>query len=247
MELSHLAAVELARVIKKLLTGKDIAADIVVCPSYPSLPAVAEIFGKSHRVGVGAQHVFWEERGAFTGAVSVAQISPFVRWCLVGHSEQRSLTGQTELQVAAAARVLLKHGLTPVVCLGETWDERQRGEGISRVTSQVETLLASLTRPGLAKLVVVYEPVWAISAQGVGEVPPASEVAEMALLIRKLVAERFGAEGADKVRVLYGGSVKPQTARAYVSEPGVDGVLVGNASVNAVQFMEIVQSVSEAW
>jgi len=176
----------------------------------------------------------------------VGQISPFARWCIVGHSEQRELSNLTEEHVGESAALLIRHGLTAVVCLGETLAEREREETIGKVTNQVETLLSGITRPGLSKLVIVYEPIWAISAQGTGQMPSPSEVSEIALLVRKLIAERFGAEGADKVRVLYGGSVKPDNAGLYVSEPGIHGVLVGQASTNAVQFAEIAQMVQQA-
>lgn len=242
MELSHKAEVELAASLKKLLARTSVFTDVVVCPSYPSLPAVAEVFEKSQKVGVGAQHIHWEEKGAVTGAVSVRQVSPFARWCIVGHSEVRVLSGITDEQVQMSAALLIRHGLTAVVCIGESWEERQREETIARVTHQVETLMAGITRPGLSKLVIVYEPIWAISAQGRGEMPLPAEVAEMALLVRKLVAERYGAEGADQVRILYGGNVKPDNAGIYMGEPGVDGALVGSASTKAMQFFEIIKA-----
>ena len=243
MELSHKAEVELARAVKKLLGVSEVLGEVVVCPSYPSLPAVAEVFGKSPAIHVGAQHVHWEEKASVTGAVSVLQISPFVHWCLVGHSEQRALCGMTDEQVQKSAALLIRHGLTAVVCLGESWEEHQREETITRITVQAETLLAGITRPGLSRLVVVYEPIWAISAQGTGEMPAPGDVAEMSLLIRKLIAERYGAASADSVRILYGGSVKPENVSGYASEPGVDGVLVGRASTNATAFREIVKAV----
>lgn len=243
MELSHKGTVEVAQAVKKLLSKIEVTGEVVVCPSYPQLPAVAEIFKNSAKVQVGAQNVHWEESGAVTGAVSLSQISSFARWCIVGHSEVRGLTGQTEEQVREAALNLLKHGITPVVCLGEAWGEREGEQTISKITQQVEVLLSEMTRPSLSKLVIVYEPIWAISGQRSGQMPEPSEVSEISLLMRKLIADRFDAEGADRVRVIYGGSVSPDNASSYVGEPGVDGVLVGKASVTPMKFFEIIKAV----
>lgn len=243
MELSHKAALETARAIKKLLSPIELSAQVVLCPSYPSLPEVSAIFKNSEKVEVGAQHVHSEEKGAFTGAVSVSQILPFVQWCIVGHSEQRSLCALREEHVRDSAALLLRHGITPVVCLGETWEERQREETVAKVTQQMETLLSGVTRAALSKLVVAYEPIWAISAQGSGELPEPGSVSEIVLLMRKLVATRFDGEAAEKLRVIYGGSVKADNVAAYVSEPGVDGVLPGSASTNPLQLVEIVKAI----
>lgn len=245
MELSHKAAVELAQSVKKMLDSQDVKIDVVVCPSFPSLPAVAKVFEKSDTVSIGAQAVYFKEKAPMTSAVSVSQISPFAQWCLVGHSEQRVLWSLTDEQVRDSAALLIRHGISPVVCLGETAQERATEHTISRITQQVEVLLAGITRPGLSKMALVYEPVWAISSQGTGEMPAPGEVAEMTLLIRKLVAERFDTEAAEKVRVLYGGSVKPENVEAYVAEPGVDGVLPGSASLSALHFVEIIKRVQK--
>lgn len=245
MELSHKGAIEVAQAVKKLLSKIEVGIDVVICPSYPQLPAIAELLKNSQKIHVGAQQVHWEESGAFTGAVSLSQISPFIQYCIVGHSEMRELTSQTEEQVRDAALILLKHGLTPIVCLGETWEEHQQEQTIRKITQQTEVLLSGVTRTGLSKLVIAYEPIWAISAQGTGEVPDPTEVSEIVLLIRKLIASRFDTEGAERVRILYGGSVGPDTVSSYVSEPGVDGVLVGKASVTPMKFFEIVKAVQD--
>lgn len=243
MALSHKASLEVARAVKKLLKQADVTIDVVVCPSYPSLPEVAEVFKGMEYLAVGAQHVHWEEKGAFTGAVSASQVSPFARYSIVGHSEVREMMGLTDEEVRDTVALFIRHGLTPVVCLGESWEEREHEQTIPKITRQMESVLSAVTRPGLSKLVVAYEPIWAISAQGREETPSASEVSEVILLMRKLTAERFDAEAAQKLRILYGGSVKPDNVGAYVDEPGVDGVLVGSASVNPVQFVEIVKKV----
>lgn len=246
MELSHKGALEVVRALKKLLKGVNIVSDVVICPSFSSLSEVAAAVKNSDKIQVGAQNVHWEDRGAFTGQVAAMQLTSFVDWCIIGHSEQRALTGETDEQVQLKANLLLKHGITPVVCLGETAEERQADQTVSKVTQQVRVLLASITRTALAKMVLVYEPVWAISAQGSGHMPEPSEVAEIVLLIRKIAAGKFGNEAAERLRILYGGSIKPDNIERYVAEPGVDGGLVGGASIHPLQFLEIVKKVQMA-
>jgi len=245
MQLSHKAAVEALLSIKKMLEDVTVNIDAVLCPSFTALPELKGLLEKGRKVQLGAQNVHWEERGAWTGEVAVSQLSPFVRWCIVGHSERRALTGETDEQVQRKARLLLTHGITPVVCLGETLEERQQEQTVARVTEQVMGLLAEMTRASLTKLVVAYEPIWAISANNPVALPEPAEVAGTMLLIRKLAAERFGSEAAERLRIIYGGSVNPDNVAAYVSEPGVDGVLPGSASVKPAQYVNIVKTVQE--
>lgn len=247
MELSHKAEMEMARSLKKLLAGKLSATDgdVVVCPSYVSLPAMAEFFAETDGIGVGAQHVHWEEKGAYTGSVSLHQISPFARWCIVGHSEQRRLTGLTDQFVSNTAALLIRHGIAPVVCLGETAEERDNDQTIERVTTQVNMLLDVMTRPALPHLVITYEPIWAISANNPDQSPDPNEVAGIILLVRKLVTARFGEDGAARVRMLYGGSVTDRNMSSFMDEPGIDGALVGGASIHSMKFVEIV-SIAQA-
>ena len=243
MELSYKGQVELGRSLKILLHGT--VADevqVVVCPSYPVLFEMRTMFEKSGVV-VGAQHVHWEERGPWTGAVSVTQLAPLVEWCIVGHSEQRYLAGITDEQVCLSAHLLLQHGMLPIVCVGETQEERAQDATVRKVTEQVTSLFRKATRTSLRKLVIAYEPVWAI---GSGELPDPGETASVMLLVRKLAAERFGGEAAERLRVIYGGSVNPTNAASYVAEPGVDGVLVGGASVHPRQFADIIKIVQGA-
>lgn len=242
MEVSHKGAIELSRALNKLLEKEEGGPEVVVCPSFTSLPAVSEAFSKESGVNIGAQNVHWEERGAFTGEVSVSQLTPFASWCIVGHSERRALAYETEEQVVAKVMLLLKHGITPIVCIGESREEREADQTITKITTQMETLLSKITRVGLTKLVIAYEPIWAISANNpTGEMPDPNDVAGIALLIRKLIATRFDQEAAQRVRVLYGGSVKPNTVEPFMQEPGIDGALVGGASVHPMDFVEIIK------
>jgi triosephosphate isomerase (TIM) len=246
MELSHKGELELARALKRLLRLGGAAIDIVVCPSHPSLSAVWEVFRKDESVSVGAQNIHWDERGPQTGMVSVLQIAPFARWCIIGHSEIRAITGEDDDAVQQEMSLLLRHGLVPIVCIGESWAERESDKTIERVTAQMKILLNKLTRTMLAKIVVTYEPIWAISTQGPQRLPDPADVAGTMLLLRKLAAERFGGAAAERLRILYGGSVSPDNAAAFAREPGVDGVLVGSASLHPRKFADIVKAVCDA-
>jgi triosephosphate isomerase len=242
MELSYKGELEAAQAIKKLLKNMEVTADVVLCPSFASLADIKEALGATQRLQLGAQSVHWEEKGAWTGQVSVNQISPFVSWCIIGHSEQRALTGETDQEVEAKAQLLLQHGLTPIICIGETLAERENDQTMEKISRQLQSILNKTTRVGLSKTVIAYEPIWAI---GSGATPDPSDVSGIMLLMRKLMTEKFGNEVAERVRLLYGGSVKPDNVQPFVSEPGVDGVLVGGASVHPLQFVEIIKIVQQ--
>jgi triosephosphate isomerase len=246
MELSHKGELEVARALKRLLRQQTRSLDVVVCPSYPSLAAVSELFGADGPISVGAQNVHWEERGARTGTVSVLQIIPFARWCIIGHSEVRGLGRENDDTVQQEMSLLLKYGLVPIICIGESWEEREADKTVEKVTVQMKTLLDKLTRTMLAKVVITYEPVWAISAQRPEALPDPAEVAGTMLVLRKLAAERFDSATAERLRILYGGSVSPDNVAAFVREPGVDGVLVGSASLQPRKFVDIINAVQDA-
>ncbi len=243
MELSHKSAVEVASSLKKMMNEKTYAADIVVCPSFPSLPAVS-LAMKGTNVSVGAQNVHSEEKGAYTGSVSVGQLREFISWCIVGHSEVRAAQGDSDLLVLQKVKLLLSHGIRPIVCIGETQEEHDNAGTISVISAQIDELLSGLDRVSLLKTVIAYEPVWAI---GTGVLPDPNEVYEVLLLIRKRIAERFDIELADRVHLLYGGSVQADTVHPYISGPGADGVLVGGASIHPRDFLDIVSRVAASY
>jgi triosephosphate isomerase len=246
MELSHKAALELTRALKKLLHSSEVTSDLVICPSFPSLSEVAESVKNVEYLQVGAQNVHWEEKGAWTGEVSISQISPFIKWCIIGHSEQRRFTDETDEVVARKATLLLTHGVTPIVCIGETAEEHAADATVAKITAQINSLVSTMTRSALSKLVITYEPIWAISANHPGQLPDPTDIAEDIMLIRKIIAARFDQEAAERLRILYGGSVNGENVGSYASEPGVDGVLVGNASLHPLQFIEIIKQVQSA-
>lgn len=239
MELSHKAALEVTRSLKSLAQHTKLGAEVVICPSYPSLEAVGKLLGESNQWQVGVQNIHWEERGAVTGQVSILQIQHLARWSIVGHSEQRALTGETEEEIQKKVALCLKHGLAPIVCLGEDEQERADDQTVARITYQVKKLLAGIDRSALSKVVIAYEPIWAI---GTGDTPEPSEVASIMLLIRKIVTERFEEEAARRLRTLYGGSVTATGAKELAAEPGVDGFLVGGASIHPLEFLKIIEN-----
>ncbi|MEX1997202.1 MAG: triose-phosphate isomerase [Candidatus Andersenbacteria bacterium] len=246
MELSYKATLETVTALKKLLKNIKVELDVVICPSFPMLAEVQVALGQSEKVALGAQNVHWEEKGAWTGEVSVTQIEPIVSWCIVGHSERRELTGETDQQVQAKANLLVQHGVTPIICIGETLAEYEADQTVSKITQQIEGLLASVTRMALTKLVIAYEPIWAISTNNPPAVPDPTNISQLILLIRKLVAERFDADAAERLRILYGGSVKPGNIQSFMAEPGIDGALIGSASTHPLDFVEIMKIVQQA-
>ncbi len=244
MELSHKAAEEVGRTIKSLLSNTQVNSDIVICPSYTSLAITAETFAKSSKVNIGAQNISTEEKGAYTGQVSVTQIKPFVTWCVIGHSEVRAATGVTDEGVVAQLELLQKHDILPIICIGETAQEREAGQTIEKITNQMNVLLTNINRASLTKIVIAYEPIWAI---GTGITPEPDEASEIILLIRKIVANKLDKEAADRLRILYGGSVKPDNAAQYVGAPLADGVLVGGASTHPGDFVKIIKEVEKSY
>ena len=246
MKLSHKEAIDALTALKKQLKNVPVSSDVVVCPSYPSLPAAAEVVAQSEKVQLGAQAIHWEEQGAVTGGVSITQVKPFISWSIVGHSDQRAMLGLTDEHVAAQVQLLVTHGIHPIVCIGETAEERAAEQTTEQVTKQVQHLLAAVSKAAVSKMAITYEPIWAISSNSEGAEPPdPHEVAGTMLLIRKLAAEHFGADVAERVRILYGGSVDASNAGAFVSEPGVDGVLVGSASLRPSSLVDIITAVQE--
>ncbi len=240
MAMSHKASVEAAAALKKLIKGEPTECEVVVCPSFPAIPEVAELLKNSKKIQVGAQNVHWEERGAWTGEVSVGQLKPFVSWCIIGHSERRQHFNESDEMVVQKMKLLLKHGINPIVCVGETAAERDGGQAVDKVTAQVHHLFRELNLTSLKQVVIAYEPIWAI---GTGSSASPEDAAELMLLIRKIAGEYFGPEGAERLRLLYGGSVDADTAGSFTAEPGIDGVLVGGASVRPLQLAQIVTAV----
>jgi triosephosphate isomerase len=213
-------------------------AEIVVCPPFTSLAAVAEVIRGSN-IKLGAQNIHWEKEGAFTGEIAPSMLTEIgVEYVVVGHSERRQYFGETNETVNKRARAALDNGLKPIVCVGETLAQREAGQTSHVVTDQVMAGLAGFSRDDILRSVVAYEPVWAI---GTGKTASPAQAQEVHELIRCMLEKLFGAETAGKIRIQYGGSVKPANARELMTQKDIDGALVGGASLEAKGFAEIVK------
>jgi triosephosphate isomerase len=211
--------------------------DVAVAPSFTALHAVAKRL-EDGPVMVAAQDCFWEEKGAFTGEVAPSQLADAgCKLVIVGHSERRQLFGEMDAAVNLKARAALRAGLTPIICIGETLAERDAGETLGRIQAQLDGALVDMTDAELERLVIAYEPVWAI---GTGRNATPAQAQEVHHFIRTRLATRAPAL-APKLRILYGGSVKPDNIRALMAEEDVDGGLVGGASLSAESFIRLVK------
>jgi triosephosphate isomerase len=220
------------------LVVKDIGGvEIVVAPPFTAVHAVAEA-ARNTNIGVAAQDVYWEREGAFTGEVSPAMIKEAgAEYAIIGHSERRRLFGETDAIVNRKVMAAIAASLTPIVCIGETLEERERNEMLEVLDRQIKDGLDRLTGDQIAELVVAYEPVWAI---GTGRTATAAQAGEAHAHIRQRLRQWFGADAADRCHVIYGGSVKPDNIRELIAETDVDGALVGGASLEVRSFADIV-------
>src|SRR6266496_4811724 len=210
--------------------------EVVVCPPFTALAAVAEVLGGS-AVGLGAQNCHWEPHGAFTGEISPTMLAELgCRLVLVGHSERRHIFRETDDEINKKVAAILRHGLQPLICVGETAEERRQGLTVTVVEGQLRAGWAGLAADQIARSILAYEPVWAIGT-GVNATP--AQAAEVHGYLRGIVSELASKEIAQSLRILYGGSVKPDNAAALIQEPDIDGALVGGASLQAPGFITI--------
>jgi len=211
--------------------------DIAIAPSFIALHAAAEA-ARNSNVAIAAQNLYWEREGAFTGEISAHMIAEAgAQHVIIGHSERRTLFGETDASVNRKVGAAFGAGLTPIVCIGETLDQRERGETFNVLDRQVRDGLDGVTGDRLVQLVIAYEPVWAI---GTGRNATPLQAEEAHAHIRKRLQGWFGAEAAERVRVIYGGSVKPENVSDLITQPNVDGALVGGASLDVKAFADIV-------
>ncbi len=225
--------------VKELKSAvKDVAdVEIVVAPPFTAVHPVAEA-ARNSNIGVAAQDVYWEREGAFTGEVSPAMVKEAgAEYVIIGHSERRRLFGDTDATVNRKLAAALAAGLTPIVCIGETLEERERNETLDVLDRQIKGGLDALGAEQVADLVIAYEPVWAI---GTGRNATSAQAQEAHAHIRMRLRQWFGGDAADRCHVLYGGSVKPDSIRELISQPDVDGALVGGASLDVKSFTDIV-------
>ena len=223
---------------------KDVSGvEIVVAPPFTAVHAVAEA-ARNSNIGVSSQDVYWEREGAFTGEVSPGMIKEAgAEYAIVGHSERRRLFGETDAIVNRKAMAALGAGLIPIVCVGETLEERERNETLAILDRQIKNGLDQMTAEQVAEIVVAYEPVWAI---GTGRTATTQQAGEAHAHIRTRLRQWFGGDAADRCHLIYGGSVKPDNIRELIAEPDVDGALVGGASLDLRSFTDIVHKARTA-
>ncbi len=231
-------AIELVTGLKrKLYNVSDI--DIVVCPPYTALSEVYEVLQESN-MALGAQDLYWEDSGAFTGEVSAPLLKDVgVKYVIIGHSERRQFFHETDETVNRKVKAALKWNLTPIVCVGETLAERESNRAFDIIRVQVEESLEGLTPEELEKLIIAYEPVWAI---GTGKNATPEQAQEVHKFIRSLLVNLSNEEVAAGIRIQYGGSVKPENTAELMSQPDIDGALVGGASLKEDSFVKIIQN-----
>jgi triosephosphate isomerase (TIM) len=231
---------EAVDLVKGLLEGMGNlnGREVVVCPPFTALYAVRPLLvGTS--LGLGAQDMHHEPQGAFTGAIAAGMLTDVgCRYVIIGHSERRQYFGETDVSVSLKIRAALSAGLTPIVCVGEVKAERDSGEAEAVVGRQISGGLGGLSPAEAARLVIAYEPVWAI---GTGDTATPADAQAMHAAIRAMLNAHFGAETAAGVRIQYGGSVKPDNIDELMAQPDIDGALVGGASLTAASFLRIVQ------
>jgi len=224
------------RLVELVADAADV--DMMIAPVFTALAPVSKVLEGS-RVGLGAQNLYWEKEGAFTGEISADMlVSAGCRYVIIGHSERRQYFGETDETVNKKIRAALDAGLIPVFCIGETEQEREAGRTFSVLDKQVKSGLKGYVKDDLATLVIAYEPVWAI---GTGKTATAEQAQEAHNYIRSLVRDNFDPALADAVRILYGGSVKPANISQLMGMPDIDGALVGGASLDADSFSQIVK------
>ena len=241
MNHNHFEAIQTVQKLAYALDKDDFeACDVSVHPPFTDLRSVQTVIQADElKIGLGAQNVHQAQNGAFTGEVSAPMLAKLdVSYVIVGHSERRELFGESDEVVNAKANAVLAAGMTPIVCVGETLDERSEGRAQDRVTEQLAGSLTGMPGKTVADLVIAYEPIWAI---GTGETATPADAQEMCAHIRARIADTFGAEAAASVRIQYGGSVKPGNAPELMAQPDIDGALVGGASLDADEFARIVK------
>jgi triosephosphate isomerase (TIM) len=222
----------------KAAVGNEEAVDVGVCPPFVYLPAVVEAL-KGSRIVVGAQNLHPEPKGAFTGEISGPMILDVgATHVIIGHSERRQYFGETDAGVNLKLKAALGYGLTPIVCIGETLDERESGRMQSVIETQIRGGLADLTAAQMADVTLAYEPVWAI---GTGVTASPEQAQEVHAFIRSLLGEMLGSEVAAATRIQYGGSVKPGNAADLLEQEDIDGALVGGAALDAASFVGIIK------
>jgi triosephosphate isomerase len=228
-------AVSLVKELRDLV--EDVSGrEIIVCPPFTALSSVkAELF--SSNICVGAQNLYYEEKGAFTGEISPLMLKELCSHVIIGHSERRAIFNETNESVNKKIKIALKAGLTPILCVGEKLEERESGKTNDVVKDHIENGLRDLSNKDMSQVIIAYEPVWAI---GTGKTATPEQAEEVHVFIRGLLENMFDKDIADKTRILYGGSVKPENVKELMAKENIDGALVGGASLDAKIFSKVI-------
>jgi len=237
----NMTQAESARFVESLLLdlGDISDVEVVIIPPFTAIAKVTESLGKAQNIKVGAQNMHWEKSGAFTGEISAALLRDlFVRYVVLGHSERRTLFSETDEIVNKKVRAAHEATLRPIVCVGETLEQREKGKVEKVLSAQLRGSLAGVEAKELPETIIAYEPVWAI---GTGKVATAEQAQEAHAFIRQTLGDMSDEATAEKIRIQYGGSVKPDNARRLMSQPDIDGALVGGASLDPRIFAQIVK------
>ncbi|MGD9702488.1 MAG: triose-phosphate isomerase [Acidimicrobiia bacterium] len=241
MHQNHFEAIQFVQKLSYLIGKDDFAAlDVTIHPPFTDIRSIQTLLEADDiAMSLGAQHCHWEEKGAYTGEVSPVFLAKLaVQYVITGHSERRELFGETDEMVAKKTAAIQQHGMTPIVCVGETLEEREAGETEAKVLGQISAALAGRTPEQIANLVIAYEPIWAI---GTGRTATSADAQAVCGAIRGCVGELAGADTAARVRIQYGGSVKAANIVELMAQPDIDGALVGGASLDPDEFARIVQ------
>jgi triosephosphate isomerase len=231
------------------LHGQDFPCDIVIAPPYISLPKLAEVLHNAdavqnaHAIQIAAQNCSQFDSGAYTGEISVLMLREFfVHYVILGHSERRAIYGETDAQINAKIKKAREANLKPIFCIGETLAEREAGQLETVLRTQVTDGLQDISEKDLAEIVIAYEPVWAI---GTGVTATSQQAQDAHAFVRSLISDLYGADAAGKIRIQYGGSVKPGNAAELMACPDIDGALIGGAALEPQSFLEIIRNGSE--
>lgn len=244
MNKTYTEGVVLAQGLVDALKDTEVKVDVVVCPPTVDLKGVSEVIDQtSAPFALGAQNVYFEESGAFTGETAPSMLeSVGATYCVIGHSERRGYFGETDEDINKKAKALMAHNIVPISCCGEPLEVREAGKHVEFVVDQIKADTEGLEITDPSKYVIAYEPIWAI---GTGKTATADDAQEVCGAIRETLAQIFGQETADGIRVLYGGSAKPGNIAELVAKPDVDGALVGGASLKAEDFSQMVIKAGE--
>ena len=241
MNETYTEGVVLAQGLAKELADGTGDVDVVVCPPAVDLKGVAEVIEQENApFALGAQNVYWEESGAFTGETAPNMLTNIgATYCIIGHSERRGYFGETDEDINKKAKALMAHGIVPISCCGESLEVREAGKHVEFVVDQIKKDTEGLEITDPSKYVIAYEPIWAI---GTGKTATADDAQEVIGAIRATLVEIFGKETADGIRILYGGSAKPNNVAGFLEKEDVDGALVGGASLKADSFAAMVKA-----